>query len=36
LKNMMPELISRIDIDLSALSFDVTLANGRHIKQTFH
>ena len=35
LKNMMPELISRIDIDLSGLSFDVTLSNGKHIKQIF-
>jgi len=35
LKNIIPELISRIDFDLSGLSFDVTLANGKHVKQTF-
>jgi predicted RNA-binding protein Jag len=35
LKNMMPELISRIDVDLAGMSFDVTLVNGKHIKQAF-
>jgi len=35
LKSLMPDLISRIDIDLAGLSFDVTLVNGKHIKQMF-
>jgi hypothetical protein len=36
LKNIMPELILRIDINLSGLSFDVMLVSGKHIKQMFY
>jgi hypothetical protein len=35
LKNITPELISRIDINLAGLSFEVTLTNGKRIKQMF-
>ena len=35
LKSLMPDLIARIDVDLAGLSFDVTLVNGKHIKQMF-
>jgi hypothetical protein len=36
LKNLIPSLVARIDIDLKGLAFDVTLASGKHIKQSFH
>jgi DNA invertase Pin-like site-specific DNA recombinase len=35
LKSIMPELISRIDINLAGLSFEVTLTNGKRIEQPF-
>lgn len=35
LKNILPELISRVDINLAELSFEVTLTNGKRIKQAY-